>query len=488
VLHLRVIVFEPSSLAAGFGAVWAVDYRWPVLVRIDPATRRGEIFAAFPASDPALTAIRPDWPPGPAAITVGDNAVWLARSARPLLRIDPDSREIREVGLPFQSSAIGAGPAGVFAIGPPGDGRIAAVSPSGQVVLAAIGRSLQLVAVAERLVWTVDDAAATVIALDARSLSPVAAFPHLGSPEALVARGDIAWYLVAREIEVGAVGGAPQRAIVWSGGPCLDLLRLDASTGQAVRLCQPGGSQVALDEEGIWVSGRTDDPMDQPGARLEISPETDPVASIQHYDLAGTLLASISVAGQVHQMVVGGGQLWECGFLRSRQASVLSVLDASGAQAGEADLSGVDVTPWYTPPEPDPEYPPREFAERARAVAEASLTGLREVTGRFGDRWQEPPVGPAFSLERVGLQSSPGGYELTVVFRWAGEDGLLGFAWQLQQEDDWPTTPAEAGAAVCIYLEENLKASGHGLATAIRVPRDGVSWLRWDLPEASAPP
>jgi hypothetical protein len=49
----------------------------------------------------------------------------------------------------------------------------------------------------------------------------------------------------------------------------------------------------------------------------------------------------------------------------------------------------------------------------------------------------------------------------------------------LQQEDDWPTTPAEAGAAVCIYLEENLKASGHGLTTAIRVPRDGVIWLRW---------
>jgi hypothetical protein len=49
----------------------------------------------------------------------------------------------------------------------------------------------------------------------------------------------------------------------------------------------------------------------------------------------------------------------------------------------------------------------------------------------------------------------------------------------LQQQDDWPTTPAEAGEAVCIYLEESLKASGLGLATAIREPRDGVIWLRW---------
>ncbi len=206
--------------------MWAIDYRWPALVRIDPVTRRGEIFAAFPADEPALDPAQPDWPPGPAAIAVGGDAVWLALPDRGLLlRVDPASRETREVGLPFRSSAIGAGPAGVFVIGPPGDGRIAAVSPSGEVALAVVGRSLRLVAVAERLVWTVDDATATIIALDARSLARVAAFPHLGSPEALFARGDRAWYLGAREVELHAADGTGQRAFVWSGGPCLDLLR-----------------------------------------------------------------------------------------------------------------------------------------------------------------------------------------------------------------------------------------------------------------------
>ncbi len=468
--------------------MWAIDYRWPALVRIDPVTRRGEIFAAFPADEPALDPAQPDWPPGPAAIAVGGDAVWLALPDRGLLlRVDPASRETREVGLPFRSSAIGAGPAGVFVIGPPGDGRIAAVSPSGEVALAVVGRSLRLVAVAERLVWTVDDATATIIALDARSLARVAAFPHLGSPEALFARGDRAWYLGAREVELHAADGTGQRAFVWSGGPCLDLLRLDGATGEAIRLCQPDGSCAVLDADGIWVSGRATEPMDQPGADLDIAPETDPVASIQHYDLAGTLLASISVAGQADEMIVYGGQLWVGGFRRSRQAHVLSVLSRDGTLAGEADLSGVDIMPWYTPPEPDPQYPPREFAELARAVTEASLTEPHEVSGRFGDRWQEPPVSPAFSLDRVGLRSSPDGYEITVTFRWAGEDGLLGFASLVGHEDDWPSTPAEAGGAVCIYLEENLKASGHGLATAIREQRDGVSWLRWDVPGTPAP-
>ena len=33
---------------------------------------------------------------------------------------------------------------------------------------------------------------------------------------------------------------------------------------------------------------------------------------------------------------------------------------------------------------------------------------------------------------------------------------------------------------MAICLEEDLQAGGYGLANAIREPRDGVSWLRWD--------
>jgi hypothetical protein len=393
--------------------------------------------------------------------------------------MDPGSREVRSVDLPFWLSEIGAGPAGVFAIGPPGDGRLAAVSPAGTVTLAPVGRSLRLLAVAEHLVWTVDDAAAAVIALDSESLTPVASFRRLASPYALLARGDSAWYLAAPEVELRAAGLGRQRAIVWSGGPCLDLLRLDAATGEAIRLCQPGGSHLVLDADGIWVSGRTDDPMDQPGADVDLAPSADPVASIEHYDLAGTLLASISVAGQAAELAVHGGELWVSGFRRSRQASVLSVLSQDGTLAGEADLSGVDILPWYTPPEPVPRYAPREFAELTRAATEAVLTGPRDVHGRFGEHWREPPVSPAFSLERVGFRSSPDGYEITVTFRWDGEHGLLGYR-HLTEQDDWRQTPEQAAADVAICLEEDLQASGYGLANAIREPRDGVSWLRWD--------
>ena len=73
-----------------------------------------------------------------------------------------------------------------------------------------------------------------------------------------------------------------------------------------------------------------------------------------------------------------------------------------------------------------------------------------------------------------------------MTFRWAGEDGLLGFASPVAQDDDWPATPGEAGGAVCIYLEENLRTGGP--QNAIREPADGVTWLRWAEPGPDEPP
>jgi hypothetical protein len=473
-----MVAFEPSSLTAGFGAVWAAHYQWPVLVRIDPATRRGEIFASFPDGAALAASAKPDWLPGPGAIAAGGGAVWLALSDRDqLLRVDPVSREVRAIDLPFGPSEIGAGTAGAVAIGPAGDGRLAVVSPAGEVTLAEVGRSLRLAAVADEFVWTVDDAAATVLALDARSLAPVAVFPHLGSPDVLIAQGDCAWYACSREIEIAMAGGISERAIVWSGGPAVDLLRLDAATGEKTRLGQLSGDIAVLADDGLWAAGRCDDPVDESAADYADAYEQDPVTSLHQYDLAGALLRSVSLPGQIGVLAVLGGQLWAGGFRRSRQADVLSVLNGDGSLGGEADLGGVDITPWYTPPEPDPQFPPREFAELARAAAEASLTSASEVHGRFGDRWQRPPVDPAFSLEQVGLRPARDGYEVTVTFRWAGEDGLLGFASPVAQDDDWPATPEQAGGAVCICLEENLLASG--LQNAIREPGGGVTWLRW---------
>lgn len=258
VLDWRVTDFQPSSLTAGFGSVWAADSRLPVLIRIDPVTRRGEIFASFPASDSAAAAAGPDWQPGPAAIAAGAGAIWLALPDRgQVLRVDPASRELLAVELPFGSAEIAAGPDGVFAVSPPGDGRLAAISPAGQVTVAPAGRSLQLVAAAGRLVWTVDDAAATVLALDAGSLARVASFPYLASPGALVARGDLAWYACTREIEIPGADGSTERAVLWSGGPAFDLLRLDASTGEQATLGQPGGTSPSSPATGSGSAARS---------------------------------------------------------------------------------------------------------------------------------------------------------------------------------------------------------------------------------------
>jgi hypothetical protein len=355
------------------------------------------------------------------------------------------------------------------------------------VTVAPVGRSLQLVAAAGRLVWTVDDAAATVIALDAGSLAQVAVFPYLASPGALMARGDLAWYACTREIEIPGADGSTERAALWSGGPAIDLLRLDAATGEQATLGQLGGDIAVLSGDGLWVGGPVADPLDEPGADLDDAFEQDPVTSLRHYDLAGALLSSLSLPGQIDELASCGGQLWVSGFRRSRQADVLSVLDADGTLAGEADLTGLDITPWYTPPEPPVRYPPGEFAELARGAVETALTEPGQSVSRFGDTGLEPPVDAAFSLAGTGVRSSPDGYEITVTFRWEGEDDLLGFACPVEQDDDWPATPEEAAGAVFIYLEENLKAAGYGLENAAREPDGEVTWLHWEAPGEPAP-
>ena len=54
---------------------------------------------------------------------------------------------------------------------------------------------------ADDVVWTVNDAESTILALDADSLLPVKSFHHLGVPEAIFATGRKAWYLCSREAE-----------------------------------------------------------------------------------------------------------------------------------------------------------------------------------------------------------------------------------------------------------------------------------------------
>jgi hypothetical protein len=81
-----------------------------------------------------------------------------------------------------------------------------------------------------------------------------------------------------------------------------------------------------------------------------------------------------------------------------------------------------------------------------------------------------------FQLERVDLRGGGDSYEIAVLFRWAGQTDLFGMRFDIPPDDDDFGAP---DAYISVHVQENLLASGYGLANAAREHADGVTWLRW---------
>lgn len=469
--------FEPSTLVSGCGAVWCAEYGYPLVVRVDPATRQAQVWAAFPPGEGGGGEAGADYGGGPRDMTVGLGAVWvLPAEGTRLVRIDPEDGGTQSHELPFPLTSIAAGADAIFGIGETGDGRIARFSPGAGVTSATAGQALRLIAAGGDLVWTVDDAAGRVAAFAGSSLEPVAAFDYLGAPDALCARGTQAWYVAMPEVTLARADGRQHRgARVGPDGFTVEVLRLDAATGAVARLGELPGvvPQVALAGDRLWISGPEQEPAEEP----EEQTDEDPVSPLRCLDLDGRPVSAMEWPGQIDALVVDDAGVWVSGFRRSRQAQVLAVRRPDGLVIGEVSFAHLDLSRW-TPPAP-PAAPARPLAERARALRDQvrlELSAPREVHGRFGERWTEPPVSEKFRLERVELRGTDDAPEIAVVFSWSGEDDLFGLSYPISA--DGAAEEMEDGF-ISIYVEENLIAGGYGVANAIREPAGGVTWLRW---------
>jgi hypothetical protein len=456
-----VVAFEARSLAVGLGFVWATDFRWPLVVRVDPATRVAEPFASIPAA--------------PRSVSVGLGAVW-ALSDESVIRVEPSSRVVSAWDLPWPATKLAVGSATLYLTGYPGNGELLEVQPAGVMRTKLVGASIQSVAVGDGLVWVFDDAAAEIVALDEQTLDPVRAFPRLSTPGALVAAGKQAWHAGTSEMVISAPGERQRRSSVGHA----ELVRMDAATGDATNLGPvPSQAAIVLDSDTLWIVGQPDDLL-VPGESTDHTLERDPTSRIRRYDCDGRQLAEFTVTGQVLALAVADDELWVDQFRRSRQADVLSVLGSDGAPIGEVDLTGIDVTPWWTPPEPPPRLPINDFVTLTREMVDADLRTQRDTYGRFGERWQTAPVSDQFQLDTVALDLSQLPPRVTVTFRWNGEQPVFAVSHPVDPDDDasWPRTPDEFASSIVITLEECLLS--YGLDKATRENRDGVVWLSWD--------
>ena len=192
----NVVPGGPGEVAARGGAVWVAPSSG-VLSRLDPATGR------------IVRRIDPN--AGPAAIGIGDGAVWVTDTgAGNVARVDP-------TGL-VTPIAVGGGPTGI-AVGAGGvwvadslDDRVVRVDPSTRAVTTTIrvGRSPSGVVVGAGSVWVANSGDGTVMRIDPRSGTVVATIAVGGSPQAIAVAAGRVWVTVdAAAVTPGApsVGG-----------------------------------------------------------------------------------------------------------------------------------------------------------------------------------------------------------------------------------------------------------------------------------------
>ena len=211
----------PASIAARGNAVWVAPSSG-LLTRLDAATGR-----PGHAVDPNA---------GPAAVAVGDGAVWVTDGiAGTVTRVDPTGQ--------LTPIAVGDGPSGI-AVGEGGvwvadsvDNKVTRIDPGSRSVTSttSVGRSPSGVAVGAGSVWVANSGDGTVTRIDPRTAKPLATIHLGGSPQAITVADGRVWVTVdAQTIRVPAGGGTLRREIGFDfdsldpalayAGPSLQLL------------------------------------------------------------------------------------------------------------------------------------------------------------------------------------------------------------------------------------------------------------------------
>ena len=229
-LHNLPVGGEPTGIAAGANAIWVVESEPGASTvsvrRVEPdfnaigpevpignvvpggsgaVAAQGDKVWVAPSSglltrlDPATAHVahRVDPNAGPAAVALGDDAVWVSDDeANNVTRIDPSG-----LRTPIP---VGNGPVGI-AVGEGGvwvaeslDDTVTRIDPNARAVTATIpvGRSPAGVAVGDGSVWVANSGDGTVTRIDPHTDKPLATITVGGSPQAITIANGRAWVTV----------------------------------------------------------------------------------------------------------------------------------------------------------------------------------------------------------------------------------------------------------------------------------------------------
>jgi peptide/nickel transport system substrate-binding protein len=224
----------PSAVAAGFGSLWAAEYRTNSIARVDPhghvvqtivvgsgpsgvATGAGAVWVAN-SLDGTVSRIDPrtqtvvqtiDVAGAPAAIAVTSGAVWVA--ANDVSRLDARTgRVVARIAVAGHATALAVGAGSVWAGG--SDGRtVARIDPHASAVTAtiAVGGSPGALAFGAGGLWAANALDGTISRVDPASNRVATTIEVGASPIAIAAAGATIW--VADDHRASLIALNPQR-------------------------------------------------------------------------------------------------------------------------------------------------------------------------------------------------------------------------------------------------------------------------------------
>lgn len=178
-----------AGLAAGAGGVWIGDSRREKLVRLDPASRSvaGSIRLAAGPEVFGESTTNP--------VAVGHGAVWVARAAGEIARVDPESDEVvATISVGNAPVAIATGAGGVW-IADEVDNTVARIDPSANAVAAVtpVGQGPTAIAVGEGAVWVANTQDDTVARIDPDTAAVTTTISVGRRPTGVAAGGGAVW-------------------------------------------------------------------------------------------------------------------------------------------------------------------------------------------------------------------------------------------------------------------------------------------------------
>jgi YVTN family beta-propeller protein len=211
-----------GQVAAGEGAVWAVDAEQGSVARVDPATHRvqkipvgrdpagvaaggGAVWVATSGErsvswiNPSTNTVVKRVPVGngPTGIALGEGAVWVANSLdNSVSRINADTGRVVTTipGVGGTPSGVAAGLGAVW-VSNASDGTVSRISPSSNAVVRpiSVGNGPRAIAVGAGAVWVANTLDGTVMRIDPARDSVVATVEVGDGPSAVAVSPDAVW-------------------------------------------------------------------------------------------------------------------------------------------------------------------------------------------------------------------------------------------------------------------------------------------------------